>query len=100
MKKLLLITLCITACGQQGPKGDQGAPGTPGTVINAEPFCPSIPGAIGYANRESYIVIGTDVYAVYADGIHTFLTLLNPGSYITTDGRSCSFIVQANGTVL
>lgn len=105
MKKLLVLgALIITAaCGRngidgaQGPKGDAGAPGT---VINAQAFCPTIPGAIGYANRESYVVIGNQIYAVYADGTHTFLTLLNPGTYTTTDGRSCTFYVTSDGQVI
>lgn len=100
---VLFLVLLFTGCGKNGIDGAQGpagAPGAPGTHIEAQAFCPSIPGVIGYANRESYVIIGTSVYAVYADGTHTFLTLLNPGTYVTTDGRSCQFIVTSDGQVL
>ncbi len=93
----------LTGCGKPGPQGatgQQGPPGAPGTRIEAQSFCSTIPGAVGYANRESYLIIGTTVYAVYADGTHTFLTLLNPGAYTTTDGRMCTFVVTADGQVL
>lgn len=102
MKKLLVLGVIAmaAACGKNGAQGPAGSQGIPGTVINAQAFCPTIPGAIGYANRESYLIIGTQVYAVYADGTHTFLTLLNPGTYVTTDGRSCTFIVTVDGKVI
>lgn len=106
MKYLFLVSaMFLAACGQgpagaPGPQGAKGDQGLPGTTIEAKAFCPSIPGAIGYANRESYMIIGTSVYAVYADGTHTFLTLLNPGTYTTTDGRSCTFYVTADGQVI
>lgn len=105
MKVLVILgALFMIAC--RGPQGDTGqpgipgTPGTPGTVIAAEPFCPNIPGVVGYENRESYIRIDSSIYAVYFDKKHTFLALLNPGTYTTTDGRNCVFIVTAEGEVL
>lgn len=107
MNKFLIIAalLLTPACGPKGDVGLQGKPGLPGEAgtpaeISAEPFCPSLPGVIGYANIESYLIIDSNVYAVYADKKHTFLTLLTPGTYHTTDGRDCTFTVGTDGSVL
>lgn len=101
MKKLIVISLLLSACGQQGsngPKGDQGIPGTPGTVVTAQPFCPSLTGGIGF--QEQYMIIDGKAYAVYYDGSHTFLAYLKPGNYVTTDGRNCHFTVNNDGSVI
>lgn len=118
MKKLILISLLLTAaCGQPtsysfykptltctvSQTGLLSCPDGTSLQLNTlsiQPFCPAVPGAIGYANRESYLILSGQVYAVYADGTHTFLTLLNPGAYRTTDGRNCNFIVTTEGQVL
>lgn len=100
--KYLSLLLILTACGPKGDGGIQGVPGQPGqpgTVITAQPFCPSIPGVVGYGNQEGYITLDSKVYAVYYDGTHTFLTLLLPGNYQTTDGRDCHFTVNSDGSV-
>lgn len=96
---LVVVLYSIGCAGPQGAQGLQGPAGANGTLISINPFCPDIAGVIGYQNRESYVILDSKVYAVYADGTHTFLSLLNPGSYVTTDGRSCHFTVTASGEV-
>lgn len=86
------------APGLQGSTGPTGATGEPGASIEAQPFCPSLNGGIGF--QEQYLVIGTNVYAVYYDNKRTFLALLHPGRYITTDGRNCHFTIGSDGSVL
>lgn len=104
MKKLFIFSLLLTACGgQKGETGLQGVVGLPGKnakQIEAFSFCPTIPGVLGHTNRESYLVVENFIYAIYTDGTHIFLTLLNPGTYQTTDGRNCTFTVTADGQVL
>lgn len=85
--------------GTDGSNGSDGTNGTNGTTVVAGVFCPSTPGAVGYGNQEGYLTVGTTTWAVYYDGTHTFLTKLNPGSYVTTDGRSCYFTVAADGSI-
>lgn len=110
MKYALLFLMAVTYAsiilglqGCLGPKGDtgntgaQGIQGVPGVSVQAQPFCPNINGGIGF--QEQYIIIDGKAYAVYYDGTHTFLALLKPGNYVTTDGRSCHFIVNADGSI-
>lgn len=102
---IMLLSLPIVNC--RGPKGDngvngaqgtQGQQGTPGTSVQAQPFCPNIAGGIGF--QEQYITIAGQAYAVYYDGTHTFLALLKPGNYVTTDGRDCHFTVNSDGSII
>lgn len=92
--KFILLVLLVVACsqvGSQGPKGDAG------TVILVQAFCPNLGGGIGF--QEQYLIIDNKAYAVYYDGTRTFLAYLKPGNYVTTDGRSCNFTVNTDGTV-
>lgn len=83
--------------GEQGPAGDTGAPGPTGqagtslTIQSIIP-CPALVGSF----PEVLFCINDTLYAVY-DGsgkqdVH--LTQIIPGSYVTTDGRSCHFTVS------
>lgn len=102
MKKLLFVALLFLGCGQsmenpyiQGPPGEQGPPGTGITTVQ---FCP---GTTQYPTifPEYGLLINGNIYAVYSqnDG---FLTLIPTGIYYSNAvGSSCTFTVNANGTI-
>lgn len=83
--------------GIPGPKGDAGSTGPSGAdgeglTIGTVVPCPSLIGPF----PEVLFCINDILYAVY-DGkekqdVH--LTQIIPGSYVTTDGRSCHFTVS------
>lgn len=84
--------------GANGRDGSNGQDATP-TDIGIVQFCPNLTGGI-YGHKELGIRIDHTLYAVYYDGVHTFLTMLISGTqYVTTDGRNCYFTVSNNGTV-
>lgn len=84
--------------GAVGPVGPQGPAGTSGGVGNVTPvqLCPGDTGAY----KEYGLVVGTNLFAVYHDNAagNTFLALLAPGSYRTTNGSNCVFTYANNGT--
>lgn len=85
----------VVCNGSDGSTGAQGLPGAPGSTITPIPFCPSLPG-----NYPEYgLLIDGSLFAVYYDSNGAHLAKLVEGSYITTDGRSCSFSVDANNEV-
>lgn len=94
MRTALVLLLLLISCGPQGVPGPKGEPGT---QLVVQPFCPGLGGGIGF--QEQYLVIDNKAYAVYYDGTHTFLAYLKPGNYTTTDGRSCNFVVNSDGTI-
>lgn len=118
MKKILLfITLLMVSCGPPGENGKNGLNGTngkDGTTVTSQEFCPGLGGGIGF--KESYIILGTKIYAVYYDGSHTALVWLNnpikidslgnatptnfPLYFVTTDGRNCHFSITSDGQVV
>jgi hypothetical protein len=81
--------------GAQGPKGEPGIQGIPGASgqsgITPVKLCPSDTSAF----PEYGFVIGSNLYAVYygviGGGLNSFMALLTPGSYVTTNGSGCSF---------
>jgi hypothetical protein len=110
---LLLVLLLLIGCakvhngprGEPGPKGDsgdrgpEGAAGRDGNDAYAEvvPLCPNLAGAY----PEVLLRISGKLYAVFAPGTpNVRLVEIVPGSYVTTDGRSCSFTVTAELEVL
>lgn len=42
---------------------------------------------------------GANVFAVTKMGSNVSYTLLAPGSYVSTDGRSCNFTVNSDGSI-
>ena len=96
-KLIVLTTLLITACGSNfSSPASISSPGQiqPTDEVVPVEFCPSIPPTIGF--EESGLYINNVLYAVYYDGSHTFLTLLSPNIYVTTDGRNCHFQVNSD----
>lgn len=95
--------------GPVGPQGDQGPVGTSGVT------------SVLLCNNEYAFKVGNQLYAVFHQEMceggkkgdeapctstnpnskysNTYLALLNPGPYVTTDGTNCSFTVNSNGTV-
>jgi hypothetical protein len=69
--------------------------GTDGSIIQLIQFCPGVP---SYPNNflEVGVCIDQKLYAVYSHGNNTFLTLVPPGRYVTTDQTRCNFTVRAN----
>lgn len=69
------------------------------TTVTAISLCPG--------NTATYpeqgLVIGGQIYAVYYGQIsgvtQAFLTQLQPGNWVTTDGGNCHFTVNSNGTI-
>jgi hypothetical protein len=81
--------------GSDGARGADGASGSNGTVIVAVDLCPGITST---QYRETLLRIDGKLYGVYYDAgaQRTFLSEIGPGSWVTTDGRSCYFTVNAD----
>lgn len=106
-------TVCnglVGATGPQGSKGDTGATGPKGDKGEAGAGVTPIL----LCNKEYGLKVGNQVYAVFhqemcatgpcganpdAKYSNTYLALLAPRSYVTTDGTNCSFTVNNDGTV-
>ncbi len=116
MKYLLPLLLLATACGPAhvpaslrgeqgdpgipgesivGPKGDKGDSGQDAHITTIE-LCPTIAGD-GF--HEYLLNIDNNLFGVYASGSRIFLVRLPAGNYVTTDGRSCSFTVNSDGSI-
>lgn len=94
---IISYTVCNGATGPQGPTGSAGV--TP----------------VLLCNKEYGLKVGNQLYAVYHQEIYagnsgnngntnskysnTYLALLNPGPYQTTDGTQCNFTVNADGSI-
>lgn len=117
------------ATGETGPEGPQGSPGVPGGPGPQGPAGPIGPGgAVGPQGPdgepgESTIPSPYDIVEIidpcgqaaldeillklrngtllghYSDGNKQYLVVLVPGSYSTTDGYHCNFVVHSNGSV-
>lgn len=112
MKNLVVLSLMflsLVSCGPRGNDGSQGPAGAAGIAgaqgpvgrdasIQAQPFCPDNHGVNGF--QESYLNIDGQIYAVYFDRYRTFLSLLSPGNYVTTDGANCHFQITVDGHVV
>lgn len=97
MKKLILLTLVLAACGQP-QKGDPGPRGMDGTIITSVQLCP---GTTTYPSTfvEVAFCINNSLYAVYSAN-NGFLTYLPPGTYSSNAiGSACSFTVLPGCTV-
>ena len=99
MKKLVLMVLFLTACGQNGTNGIDGSAGPAGangSSVTVVRFCLGGPPVYPSTFPETGLCINNAIYAVYSanDG---FLTELPPGLY-TSDaiGSSCTFTVLPN----
>jgi hypothetical protein len=101
MKRLLVLCLFLTACGQQGAQGIPGQSivgpaGLNGTPITIVQFCPGVTPAYPTTFPEVGLCINEQIYAVYSanDG---FLTEIPTGTYTSTAiGSACNFVVGPN----
>lgn len=91
----------IGATGPQGPKGDPGAtaPTSPYEVTQVIDPCGDAPGI--YDEVFLKMANGTLIasFSDSAAGNNTRLSVLVPGSYVTTDGSNCHVVVHSDGTV-
>lgn len=91
--KCLDGSVATVSNGSDGINGADGADGLDGTVITFVDPCPTI----SHAFPELLALIEGTYYAVYASGAKVHLAKLTPGTYQTTDGRSCVFTINAEG---
>lgn len=94
MKKLLILSLLITACskGDSGSQGPPGPAGLDGTQITVVQFCP---GTTTYPGTfvETGLCINNKIWAVYSAN-NGFLTEVVPGTYSSNAvGSNCTFTV-------
>lgn len=75
------------------PNGRDGQDGRDGSRITWVDPCPSI--VVQFP--ELLALVDGSYFAVYASGTKIHLVKLTPGAYATTDGRACSFTIDANG---
>jgi hypothetical protein len=73
-----------------------GVDGLDGSVIEWVDPCPTI--VVAYP--ELLMKVDGVLYAVYASGAKIHLVKLTPGTYATTDGRSCTFTINVNGELV
>lgn len=64
-------------------------------IENVE-LCPAILGGVFHEYLEK---VEGFYYAVYASGAYIGRTRLWPGSWVTTDGRSCHFTLSTTGVL-
>lgn len=73
--------------------GQNGVDGQDGSTITWVDPCPTL--VVPFP--ELLALIDGSYYAVYASGTKIHLARLTPGTYSTTDGRSCTFVIGSNG---
>ena len=78
------------------PNGKDGQDGADGSRITWIDPCPRL--VVPFP--ELIALVDGAYYAVYASGTKIHLARLIPGTYATTDGRACTFTVNANGELL
>lgn len=86
--------------GEIGPQGPTGPAGQNGSIGNITPvqLCPGDSASF----KEYGLVIGSELYAVYHNNSagYTFLSKLNEGNYVTTNGSNCTFRYENDGTTI
>lgn len=85
--------------GPAGAAGATGATGAAGSSVQAIQLCAGDTATY----PEQGLVIGGKTYAVYYGQINgvtqAFLTMLQPGNWVTTDGGNCHFTVDSSGNI-
>jgi hypothetical protein len=127
MKKLLILTFVLTACGPIGPAGQNGTNGSSctvtsitspqagslitctdgtsslvlnGTVVTPVQFCSGYTTIYPSSFPEFGFLINGSIYAVYWDGKNAWLAQVVPGYYASTSTSApCNFTVNSNGTI-
>lgn len=86
------------ATGATGPQGPQGVSGSIGNLTPVQ-LCP---GDTNTSYPEYGFIVGTNLYAVYFDKNQpiAFLSKLNTGNYVTTNGSNCYFTYANNGSTI
>lgn len=116
----LAMTLCVTlatltACAPQkgdpgqsiiGPTGPAGRDGTDGRdgvdgTNGADAYFEVIDPCGRQATHDEILFRMSDgrLFAYFENGGKRYLTIITPGTYQTTDGTNCVFVVDANGEV-
>lgn len=85
--------------GATGPTGESGrdAPTSPYDII--ELINPCGGAGQGFFDEVLLKLRNGMILAHYSDGSKQFLTIVLPGSYQTTDGYHCNFIVHSDGSI-
>lgn len=73
-----------------------GVDGNDGTTIEQIELCPNVSGG---AFHEYLLKIDGNLYGVYASGQKIGMTKLSAGTWVTTDGRNCTFVVHSDGSI-
>lgn len=88
--------------GQDGSNGVDGVNGHDGSSITTIKFCNDDTSTF----PEYGVVIGQNIYAVYWGTVpfsphqnQAFLTLIRPGTYVSTGGNGCAFTVLSDGQI-
>lgn len=82
--------------GINGTDGLDGQDGYDGTIVTPIELCPDVSGGLF---TEYLIQIGSDLFGVYSKGQTIGYTKLWAGNWQTSDGRRCSFTVNADMSV-
>lgn len=89
-------TSVVILNGTDGEDGED-APPTAYSFTEVIDPCGDSPGHLDEVLFKTY---DGHIVAHYSHGSQEFLTLIPPGSYVTTDGTSCYFTVDSNGDVI
>lgn len=115
LRLLFALTLVIPACagkdgapGAPGLDGTQGPQGEPGAHAELTPYSPiellnPCGDADGIADEVLIRLVNGDILVSFSDhrnGNNTRLALLEPGTYVTTDGDNCQFTITPSGELI
>lgn len=80
--------------------GTTGEQGNPGTEVTTEQFCSQYTGSYPGTFPEYGLLINGALYAVYWDGINSWLSKIYPGTYRSTSTTApCNFTVNDDGSI-
>jgi hypothetical protein len=78
--------------GEPGPQGDMGPAGADAILEIIDP-CGPIVDAPDYANEIIIRLVSGELLVYFEHGNKRYLSIIGPGTYITTDVQQCRFVV-------